>query len=171
MPEKPQEAVAVIILNEEQTSIVLVKRRDIPVWVLPGGGIDRGESPEEAALREALEETGFEVKIVRKIAEYLPVNRLTQRTHYFECRIASGEARSSRETKAVAFFDVRALPKLLPPFYKNWIDDALANKPELICKKIEDVNYFILVKLLLQHPILVGRYLLTKLGIHLNHSD
>lgn len=32
-------------------------------WTLPGGGIEFGEHPEEAAVREVLEETGFEVKL------------------------------------------------------------------------------------------------------------
>jgi len=32
-------------------------------WTLPGGGIEFGEHPEEAAIREVLEETGFEVQI------------------------------------------------------------------------------------------------------------
>lgn len=165
---KPQEAACVAIFDETRSKIVLVKRRDIPVWVPPGGGIDAGETPEDAAIREALEETGYRVKIVRKIAEYLPVNRMTQKTHYFECSILGGSPQNSRETKEVAFFPLHALPKLLPPFYREWIVDAVENRPELITSKITGVSYFVLIKLLIQHPILVIRFLLTKLGIHIN---
>ncbi len=47
----------VIVLNESQ-QILLVKRKDVPLWDLPGGRVDPGESAEEAAVREILEETG-----------------------------------------------------------------------------------------------------------------
>ena len=40
-----------------------VKRGDI-VWNYPGGGIEVGESPEQACIREIREETGFEIRIV-----------------------------------------------------------------------------------------------------------
>ena len=43
--------------------VILVKRRDCPVWVLPGGKIDDGETPEEAIIRETKEETGYDVII------------------------------------------------------------------------------------------------------------
>jgi 8-oxo-dGTP pyrophosphatase MutT (NUDIX family) len=45
---KKHESVACILFNNSK--ILLIKRRDIPVWVLPGGGIDQGESPETAAV-------------------------------------------------------------------------------------------------------------------------
>ena len=49
-----------IVFNAERTEVLLVKRRDIPVWVLPGGGLDPDESEAEGAVREVLEETGLE---------------------------------------------------------------------------------------------------------------
>lgn len=164
------ESVSVVIFNVDRTRVLLVKRRDIPVWVLPGGGIDPLESPENAAIREILEETGFHVSIKRKIADYQPVNRLTKRTHFFECAITSGQATTNSESQAIQFFPLNDLP-ILPPPYKSWINDALNPQKEIIRKKIEGVSYFILIKLLLQHPILVSRYLLTKIGIHLNSKN
>ena len=164
------QAVNTVIFNNDHTQVLLVKRRDIPVWVLPGGGMDPDETPEEAALREAQEETGLEVKITRKVAEYLPVNRMTRLTHVFECSVVSGTPTSTEEASAVQFFDIEKLPKLLPPPYSGWIRDAYANHPYLIRKEITGVSYWALLKMLCQHPILVFRYLLTKLGIHLNEK-
>jgi 8-oxo-dGTP diphosphatase len=166
--KNPRKSVNVAIFSPDRSEVLLIKRRDIPVWVLPGGGIDPGESPENAALREGYEETGFQVAIQRKVAEYLPVNRLTKYTYLFECAITSGNAAIGSETSDVRFFPVSALPKLIPPPYQGWIADAHANLPHLLQKKIAGVSYFILIKLLLLHPILVSRFLLTKLGIHLN---
>jgi 8-oxo-dGTP diphosphatase len=163
-----RQAVYGIVFNEDRTRVLLCKRRDIPVWVLPGGGLEQGESPEAGALREVEEETGFACTAVRKVAEYLPVNRLTQRSHVFECQVKSGSAQTSSETAQVQFFAITDLPPLPPP-YEGWITDAVANYPATLCKPIEGVSYGILLKYFLTHPILVSRYLLTKMGIHINH--
>jgi 8-oxo-dGTP diphosphatase len=158
-----------IIFSEDRSEVLLIKRRDIPVWVLPGGGLDPGETPERGALRELQEETGYTASIVRKVAEYLPVNAMTKLSHVFECKPVSGSASTGLETKEVQFFPVNSLPEMPPP-YAGWIADAKANTPGIIRKKIEGVTYWVLLKLLLQHPVLVGRYLLTKLGIHINQN-
>jgi 8-oxo-dGTP diphosphatase len=167
MQEEKGQAVYGIIFNSTKTEVLLIKRRDIPVWVLPGGGLDKRETPEEGAMREVLEETGFKSSIVKKVAEYIPVNKMTQFSHLFECQIMSGSMKTGAETKDVRFFPLNALPDLPPP-YEKWIRDATANHSTILRKKIEGVSYWVLIKLLLQHPILVGRYLLTKLGIHIN---
>ena len=65
-----EESVNGIIFSEDRSEILLIKRRDVPVWVLPGGGIDKEETPDEAILREMEEETGYKVKLSRKIGEY-----------------------------------------------------------------------------------------------------
>jgi 8-oxo-dGTP pyrophosphatase MutT (NUDIX family) len=145
----------------------MVKRRDIPVWVLPGGGLDRSEAPEEGALREILEETGYHTAIIRKVAEYLPVNTMTQYTHVFECRIMEGSPQTGAETEQVDYYPLAQLRRLPPPF-EGWILDAAANHPHTLRKKIEGVTWLKFFKLLISHPILVGRYVLTKLGIHIN---
>lgn len=168
MQEEKGQAVYGIVFNAAKTEVLLIQRRDIPVWVLPGGGLDQGETPEEGTIREVLEETGFQSSIVRKVAEYLPVNKMTKFSHLFECRIVSGSMTTGTETKDVRFFLLNALPRLPPP-YERWIRDAAANHSAILRKKIEGVSYCVLIKLLFQHPILVGRYLLTKLGIHINH--
>ncbi len=162
-----KQAVYGIVFNAERTEVLLIKRMDIPVWVLPGGGLDPGELPEAGAIREVREETGFDSKIVRKVAEYLPINKMTHLSHLFECKIMGGKAKIGAETKEVKFFPLTALPSLPPPF-EGWIRDATANHGSVLRKKIEGVSYGVLFKLFLQHPILVGRYLLTKLGIHIN---
>lgn len=158
-------SVACILFRDSK--ILLIKRRDIPVWVLPGGGIDPGESPEKAACREMEEETGYRVKIIRKIAEYSPTNRLAKLTHFYEVEILDGAPKTGQETRAVEFFELDQLP-LLPPPYPYWIADAAARHPMVLNKPVIGVNYATLLKLLVQYPILVGRFLLTKMGIHLN---
>lgn len=165
--QQEKQAVYGIVFNQKRTEILLVKRRDVPVWVLPGGGLDFNELPEEGAIREVKEETGYDVVAIRKVAEYLPVNKMTQLSHLYECQIVSGKPTHGSETQGVQFFHLDHLPPLPPPF-KGWIEDGVSNQKTILRKKIEGVSYFILFKLFLQHPILVSRYLLTKMGIHFN---
>src|ERR1700679_1891641 len=138
--QEEKQAVYGIAFNDERSEVLLIKRLDIPVWVLPGGGLDPGESPDAGAVREMLEETGFESVVVRKVAEYLPVNKMTQFSHLFECRIVGGKAKTGAETKEVKFFPLTDLPKLPPP-YEGWIRDSAANHGTVLRKRIEGVSY------------------------------
>ena len=59
------------IIIEYQGGIVLIERRNPPPgWALPGGFIDRGESAENAAVREAAEETGLDLLELRQFHVY-----------------------------------------------------------------------------------------------------
>lgn len=72
-PETPLLAVDIIIelLDRPDKSIVLIERRNPPYgWALPGGFVDVGEALEQAAIREAREETCLEVKLKRLLGCY-----------------------------------------------------------------------------------------------------
>jgi len=59
------------IIIETMGGVVLIQRKNKPFgWALPGGFVDYGESLEKAAVREALEETGLRVKLVRQLKTY-----------------------------------------------------------------------------------------------------
>jgi 8-oxo-dGTP diphosphatase len=63
--------VDVIIEIGPKRDVVLVRRKNPPFgWALPGGFVDMGETVEEAAKREAREETSLEVDIVRQFHVY-----------------------------------------------------------------------------------------------------
>jgi len=65
-----------IIIELERGGIVLIKRKNPPYgWAIPGGFVDYGESLEEAALREAKEETNLEVENLRQFRAYSDPNR------------------------------------------------------------------------------------------------
>ncbi len=98
-------AIGVVFDNRQR--LLLVKRRNVPVWVFPGGGIEKGKTPEMVVEREVFEESGYKVKIVKKIAEY-KYKSVERKNHVFECRILSGDSRVSPESKEVVFL---TLPK------------------------------------------------------------
>jgi 8-oxo-dGTP pyrophosphatase MutT (NUDIX family) len=57
------------ILSNGKIAMVKVDEKDRSYWTLPGGGIEEGESREEAAVREAMEEINLDIKIVRFLFE------------------------------------------------------------------------------------------------------
>jgi len=60
-----------IIIEIESRGFVLIKRKNPPYgWAIPGGFVDYGESLEEAAIREAKEETNLDVTLARQFHTY-----------------------------------------------------------------------------------------------------
>ena len=60
-----------IIIEMESKGIVLIKRKNPPYgWAIPGGFVDYGESLEEAAIREAKEETNLDVELIKQFHTY-----------------------------------------------------------------------------------------------------
>ncbi len=47
-----------VLVRNERGEVLLVRHTYSPGWLLPGGGVERGENTQEAAAREVLEETG-----------------------------------------------------------------------------------------------------------------
>lgn len=52
------------VIDPHTKKILLVKHKKFKKWVQPGGHIEHGEVPEEAAIREVYEETGIKVKLL-----------------------------------------------------------------------------------------------------------
>lgn len=165
-----KEAAIGIILNEKKNEVLLIKRRDVPIWVLPGGGIEEGELPETACEREVYEETGIKVTCNKKIGVWLPVNRLTSPTHVFECGFTKipNQLSPQIESEKVQFWPIDSLPKTLFFLHKKWLDQALKNSDTPIIAHLDDITYTKAALLLIKHPIFTLRYLLSRLGCPIN---
>jgi 8-oxo-dGTP pyrophosphatase MutT (NUDIX family) len=157
-----------VVFNPEKTEVLLTKRRDVPLWVLPGGGIENEEAPEAAVLREVFEETGLTVEIERKSGEYYPINWLTSHTHLFECRVVEGLMRLSNETCNVNFFPLSHLPNPLFELHKVWLNDCCKEPKKTVRKPIAQVTYKNLFIYFLKHPIIVIRLFLARFGLPIN---
>lgn len=60
----PCQGEVVLLLRDEEGRLVAVQRRDSPDhWILPMGRIDPGERVEDTAVREAREETGYDIRV------------------------------------------------------------------------------------------------------------
>jgi 8-oxo-dGTP diphosphatase len=123
-PENPLPTVDIII--ECEGGIVLVKRRNPPVgWALPGGFVDYGESLEAAAIREAREETGLEIKLGRQFHTYSEPGRdprfHTITTVYIAG--AAGKPMGGDDAAEARVFTRGALPEPIVFDHKRILDD------------------------------------------------
>ena len=62
----------VVLVRGDRILLARHKRGENEYWVLPGGAVEPGETPEEAAIRETREETGLEVRIERLLYVEMP---------------------------------------------------------------------------------------------------
>ena len=91
--------VRVIVLDEENR-ILMVKHvhPERTVWMVPGGGIEEGESSAQAAVREVWEETGLEVEITGLVWHVEEVSERGQRfVNFFRARVTGGELKLGRD--------------------------------------------------------------------------
>jgi 8-oxo-dGTP pyrophosphatase MutT (NUDIX family) len=79
---------AIILIEENKLALIERHRAGKHYFSFPGGGVDAGETPQEAAIREAEEELGIQVEIKQKVAEVI-FNGNPQ--HYFLVQKISGE--------------------------------------------------------------------------------
>lgn len=109
---------------DEQDRILLVHRRDLDVWECPGGGVDEGETPWEAVVRETREETGLQV-VAEKVAGlyWRPIKNVM--VVQFLCRPIDDDLHPTNESTAVRYFPNDALPDLVAPVVRERIKDSL----------------------------------------------
>ncbi len=103
------------VIIEITDKIVLIERKNPPFgWALPGGFVDYGESFEEAALREAREETGFEVSNLQQFHTYSDPGRDPRQHTASTVFIGSGSGtpKAGDDAAKAELFDEHSLPKL-----------------------------------------------------------
>ncbi len=163
-----KKSVTAIVFSHDKKEVLVIKRRDIPIWVLPGGGLEPLETPEEGVVRELKEETGLTCTIERKVGEYSAANHLTSYCELFVCTHPSGSLKTGNETKSIGYFRLDALPEPFFPLHAKWIQDALKKDQNLIQEKMTYFTYKKVIWYFFRHPLIILRYLLTRLGLHLN---
>ena len=121
-----------LIFNHEK-QILLGHRRDIDWWNLPGGGMESGETVDEALCREVREETGLEVKVERLVGVYSKPQK-QEVVLTFLCQAIGGTLQTTEETRESRYFSPDALPGNTLPKHRQRIEDALLNQQRAVMR-------------------------------------
>ncbi len=131
---------ATAIVQDTAGRVLFQRRADFGSawWGLPGGLLEPGETPQAAAVREVLEETGLNVAIQRYTGVYSSPryavtypsgDRAQQVTECFACRVVTGSLRPQPgEILALEFFEPGCFPPR-PPWYADMLDHWLRGDP------------------------------------------
>lgn len=128
-PKNPFPTVDIIIEIKDENGnagFILIKRKNPPYgWALPGGFVDYGESLEEAAVREAKEETSLDIELVSQFHTYSNPGR-DPRFHtistVFIAR-AEGRPKAQDDAQEIGIFSAESMPHPLAFDHEQILDD------------------------------------------------
>ncbi len=116
---------AFAIIFDAAGRVLLCHRRDMDLWNLPGGGVESGELPTEAVVREVKEETGLDVVVQRLVGVYVKMDR-DDLAFAFVCDVVNGELTETDESDACRYFALDDIPPNTSFKQIERIHDALA---------------------------------------------
>ncbi len=113
--DDPKVAAAVVV--EYDGKILLTRRVNDPqrgLWTVPGGFVDAGEDPKEAASRECEEETGLKVEVTEllDVIAGLEHTRGASFVIFYRARVIGGTLAANDDADDVGFFARDELPEL-----------------------------------------------------------
>lgn len=110
------------IIRNDQGHILFGRKHHEQIWGLIAGAIELGETPAQAMIREAYEETGLVIKPERIIGvyggedkryTYANGHQVEYLTIVFECRIMDGQLNpNNEEMKELQFFSEHQIPRI-----------------------------------------------------------
>ena len=123
------------IILDEENNVLICHRRDHDLWNLPGGGLEKGETVENAIIREVAEETGLEVVIDRITGVYSKKDK-NEVVFSFLCKIISGNIKLNDEADQIEYYSLDNIPHNFSPKQAERLKDYF-NKPNKIHYKLQ----------------------------------
>ncbi|EKE11317.1 MAG: NUDIX hydrolase [uncultured bacterium] len=124
------------IIRDEKNRILFVLRNDYDLWNLPGGGLEKGESPWEGVIREIKEETGLNAEVIRLIGVYSKPDK-DEVVFSFECKVIDGELTLNEEAKDIRYFPFNEIPNNTSKKQVERVRDMLEGADDGVIMKIQ----------------------------------
>ncbi len=122
-----------ILIRDDEDRLLLVRQSDPPIWSTPGGAIEPSETPADAAVREAWEETGLQVGLTHLrgvfggpefVTRYANGDEVSYAMIVFDAARVGGELRADRdEVVELRYFSADEI-ELLP--LPGWLSEVLS---------------------------------------------
>ena len=116
------------LVTNEAGQILLIEHTYMPGWHMPGGGVERGESSEEALAREMVEEAGVKLTAPPRLVSIHANGGRFRGDHVLFYRVEAWRAcrpTSRGEIRQVGWFELDALPADTTPPTRQRIAEAL----------------------------------------------
>ncbi len=149
------------IVENEDGGILMLLREDFRLWTIPGGGLDAGETLQEGASREVLEETGIEVAFKDIIGVY-EIDRGNHYVFVFSAKPVGGEPTTSSESLEVRYFQPAELPDNMVPSGPDRVQAYLNNQFRMLYVEQRPLRLRILIGLGLFFRDLRNRFILRR---------
>jgi len=105
-----------ILRKSKNIEILLFQRFDNYKWNLPGGGVNKEETPRNALIREVKEETGYEVIPLWQIGgDYINISssgKIEDIARIFFCIVVKGRLRKTSESRNYGWYSLENLPTI-----------------------------------------------------------
>jgi len=121
-----------LIIEMEGGGIILIERKNPPSgWALPGGFVDYGESLEQAAVREAKEETSLDVTLISQFHTYSDPKRDSRKHTISTVFIATAKGKpvAQDDAKNIGIFTKDNLPLSLAFDHKDILKQYFNKQP------------------------------------------
>ena len=130
MKEKEHIKVSVVVgvVIKKDNKYLLVQEKKLQaygLWNFPAGRVDAGEQLEQSAIREAKEETGYDIELIKEISIF-HITSESPVKHVFEARIIGGELNFPEdEILDTGWFTFNEIKKMKNKLRAEWVIDSI----------------------------------------------